>query len=163
MRREFVTTGNGGSNNLITFAANLPFGTQRFVSFNESNFLITILDPGDAPNITKGDIIYVTENQVRIQASVDSASGLTSGSVTLELPQTYFGTIPSGGAYPKLKLTATLEVTKAKPRLKTSVINKRIVVDSAGDRIIPFRGRDYDSETLTVFKLFDAFKLEICL
>ena len=159
LRREFVTTGNGGSNNLITFAANLPFGTQRFVSFNESNFLITILDPGDAPNITKGDIIYVTENQVKIQASVDSASGLTSGSVTLELPQTYFGTIPSGGAYPKLKLTATLEVTKAKPRLKTSVINKRIVVDSAGDRIIPFRGKDYDSETLTVSSYADAFKL----
>ena len=159
LRREFVTTGNGGSNNLITFAANLPFGTQRFVSFSESNFLITILDPGSAPNIVEGDIIYVTDKQVKIQASVDSASGLTSGSVTLELPQTYFGTIPSGGTYPKLKLTATLEVTKAKPRLKTSVINKRIVVDSAGDRIIPFRGKDYDTETLTVSSYADAFKL----
>ena len=159
LRREFVTTGNGGSNNLITFAANLPFGTQRFVSFSESNFLITILDPGDAPNIAKGDIIYVTENQVKIKASTDSASGLTSGSVTLELPETYFGTIPSGGSYPKLKLTATLEVSKAKPRLKTVVMNKRIVVDSAGDRVVPFRGKDYDSESLSVSSYADAFSL----
>ena len=58
LRREFVTTGNGGSNNLITFAANLPFGTQRFV-FSESN-LITILDPGDAPNIARGELSFMS-------------------------------------------------------------------------------------------------------
>ena len=39
--------------------------------------------------------------------------------------------------FPKLKLTATLEVSNAKPRLKTVVRNKRITVTSAGDRVVP--------------------------
>ncbi|MEK9699557.1 MAG: hypothetical protein VW270_27515, partial [Candidatus Poseidoniales archaeon] len=158
LRRDFVSTGAGGQG-AITFAAQLPFGTQRFVSFNESNFLVTVLDPGDAPDIVEGDVVYITDSQVTIKASVDSASGLTSGSVKLNLPADYFGTIPQGGTYPTLKLTATLEVTKAKPRLKTSVVNKRIVIDSSGDRIIPFRGRDYDSESLSVYSYADAYKL----
>lgn len=158
LRRDFVSTGAGGQG-AITFAAQLPFGTQRFVSFNESNFLVTVLDPGDAPDIVEGDIVYITDSQVTIKASVDSASGLTSGSVKLNLPADYFGTIPQGGTYPTLKLTATLEVSKAKPRLKTSVVNKRIVIDSSGDRIIPFRGRDYDSESLSVYSYADAYKL----
>ena len=158
LRRDFVSTGAGGQG-AITFAAQLPFGTQRFVSFNESNFLVTVLDPGDAPDIVEGDVVYITDSQVTIKASVDSASGLTSGSVKLNLPADYFGSIPQGGTYPTLKLTATLEVTKAKPRLKTSVVNKRIVIDSSGDRIIPFRGRDYDSESLSVYSYADAYKL----
>ena len=158
LRRDFVSTGAGGQG-AITFAAQLPFGTQRFVSFNESNFLVTVLDPGDAPDIVEGDVVYITDSQVTIKASVDSASGLTSGSVKLNLPADYFGSIPQGGTYPTLKLTATLEVSKAKPRLKTSVVNKRIVIDSSGDRIIPFRGRDYDSESLSVYSYADAYKL----
>ena len=158
LRRDFVSTGAGGQG-AITFAAQLPFGTQRFVSFNESNFLVTVLDPGNAPDIVEGDVVYITDSQVTIKASVDSASGLTSGSVKLNLPADYFGTIPQGGTYPTLKLTATLEVTKAKPRLKTSVVNKRIIIDSSGDRIIPFRGRDYDSESLSVYSYADAYKL----
>ena len=158
LRRDFVSTGAGGQG-VITFAAQLPFGTQRFVSFDESNFLVTVLDPGDAPDITGGDIIYITSSQVTIKASTDSASGLTSGSVKLNLPADYFGSIPTGGIYPTLKLTATLEVKKAKPRLKTSVVNRRIVVDSAGDRVIPLRGRDYDSEDLSVYSYADVYKL----
>jgi hypothetical protein len=158
LRRDFVATGVGGAG-VITFAAQLPFGTQRFVSFSEGNFLITVLDPGDAPDIAEGDIIYVTQDQVIIKASSDSASGLTSGSVMLNLASTYFGSIPSGGAYPTLKLTATLEVTKAKPRLKTAVVNKRIIIDSPGDMIIPFRGSDYDSESLAIYSYADVYKL----
>ena len=158
LRRDFVTTGVGGAGS-ITFAAQLPFGTQRFVSFSESNFLVTVLNPGDAPDIVKGDIVYITPEHVSIKASTDSASGLTSGSVSLNLPATYFGSIPIGGVYPTLKLTATLEVTKAKPRLKTAVVNKRIVIDSPGDKIIPFRGNDYDSESLQVYSYADAYKL----
>ena len=50
----------------------------------------------------------------------DAASGLTAGSVKLNLPATYFGNIPSGGSYPTLKLTVTLEVTKAKTKIKNS-------------------------------------------
>ena len=158
LRRDFVATGVGGAG-AITFAAQLPFGTQRFVSFSESNFLVTVLDPGDAPDIVEGDVIYITSDQVSIKASTDAASGLTSGSVKLNLSATYFGNIPSGGEYPTLKLTATLEVTKAKPRLKTAVVNKRIIIDSSGDNIIPLRGSDYDSESLTIYSYADVYKL----
>ena len=157
LRRDFISTGSGGSGS-ITFAAQLPFGTQRFVSFSESNFLITILDPGDAPDVAAGDIVYITSDQVEIKASTDAASGLTSGSVKLNLPANYFGSA-SYTTYPTLKLTATLEVSKAKPRLKTANLNKRIIVESAGDKVIPFRGRDYDTESLDVYSYADAFNL----
>jgi len=157
LRRDFISTGSGGSG-AITFAAQLPFGTQRFVSFSESNFLITILDPGDAPDVAAGDIVYITSDQVEIKASTDAASGLTSGSVKLNLPANYFGST-SYTTYPTLKLTATLEVTKAKPRLKTANLNKRIIVEALGDKIIPFRGRDYDTESLDVYSYADAFNL----
>ena len=42
-RRDFVTTASSGGGT-ITFAAQLPFGTQRFAAFSESNFIITVLD-----------------------------------------------------------------------------------------------------------------------
>ena len=158
LRRDFVTTGSA-SGGKITFASQLDFGTQRFVSFTESNFLITVLDKGSAPNIADGDVVYITSDQVSITSSVDSASGLTSGSVTLNLSDTYFGTMPANPTYPTLKLTATLEVTKAKPRLKTAVTNKRIVIDSAGDSVVPFRGKDYDTTSVSVYSYADAYKL----
>ena len=158
LRKDFVSTGTGGSGK-ITFSAPLPFGTQRFVSFSESNFIVTILDPGDAPDIAKGDIVYVTSDQVIIESSTDSATGLTAGSVKLDLPSTYFGGVGSYSTYPTLKLTATLEVTKAKPRLKSAITNKRIVIDSTGDSIIPFRGKDYDTESVEIYSYADAYKL----
>ncbi len=157
-RKDFVSPGSGGANG-ITFAAQLPYGTQRFVSFSQSNFLVTVLDPGDAPDVVAGDVIYVTSEQVEIAASTDSSSGLSSGSVTLKFSPDYFGAIPSSGTYPTLKLTATLEVNKAKPRLKTAVVNKRIVINSIGDRIIPLRGVDYDSEITTTNSYSDVYKL----
>ena len=88
LRRDFVSTGSGLTNGGFTFAAQLDFGTQRFVSFSESNFLITVIDPGTTSGsslISKGDVIYITSDQVSITSSVDAASGLTSGSVTLNL------------------------------------------------------------------------------
>ena len=157
-RRDFVTTATTGGGT-ITFAAQLPFGTQRFAAFTESNFVITVLDKGDATNIVEGDIIFVENDAVEISSSTDTGSGLTSGSISLNLPSNYFGTIPSNGTYPKLKLTATLEVSNAKPRLKTVVRNKRIVVASAGDRNVPFRGQDYDTEVVETLSYSDAFKL----
>ena len=163
LRRDFVSTGSGLTNGGFTFAAQLDFGTQRFVSFNESNFLITILDPGVTSGtslISKGDVLYITSDQVSITSSIDAASGLTSGSVTLNLPDNYFGPASSTyTAFPKFKLTATLEVTKAKPRLKTSIENKRIVVDSVGDRVIPLRGTDYDTTSTTVSTYADVYNL----
>ena len=157
-RRDFVTTATTGGGT-ITFAAQLPFGTQRFAAFSEENYIITVLDPGDAPDIIKGDIIYVPEDVVDISSATDTASGLTSGSISLQLSSSYFGTIPSNGTFPKLKLTATLEVSNAKPRLKTVVKNKRITVTSAGDRVVPLRGTDYDTEVVEILSYADAFKL----
>ena len=75
------------------------------------------------------------------------------------MPSTYFGTIPENGTYPKLKLTATLEVEDAKPRLKTA-ISKRIIIESSGDRVIPFRGTDYDNDVVEVLSYADAYKLK---
>jgi len=157
-RRDFVTTA-ASSGGLITFAAQLAFGTQRFATFTEENYIITVIDPGDAPNVHTGDIIYIDRDAVTIASSTDTASGLTAGSISLNLPSTYFGTIPSNGTFPKLKLTATLEVTDAKPRIKTSVEKRRIVVTSSGDRVIPFRGTNYDSEVVEVLSYSDAYKL----
>ena len=157
-RRDFVTTASSGGG-VITFAAQLPFGTQRFAAFSEENLIITVIDPGDAPDIVKGDIIFLEEDDVEITSSTDTSSGLTSGSISLQLPTTYFGTIPSNGTFPKLKLTATLEVSNAKPRLKTVVRNKRITVTSAGDRVVPLRGTDYDTEVVEILSYSDAFKL----
>ena len=157
-RKDFVTTASAGGG-IITFAAQLPFGTQRFASYSEENVMVTVIDPGDAPDIVEGDIIYLTEDNVEISSSTDTASGLTSGSISLQLPSTYFGSIPNNGTYPKLKLTATLEVENAKPRLKTVVENKRITVSSAGDRVVPLRGTDYDSEAVEILSYSDAFKL----
>nr|BAR29100.1 strucutural protein [uncultured Mediterranean phage uvMED] len=158
-RRDFVTTASSGGG-VITFAAQLPFGTQRFARFSEENLIITVIDPGDAPDIVKGDIIFLQEDDVEITSSTDTSSGLTSGSISLQLPTTYFGTIPSNGTFPKLKLTATLEVSNAKPRLKTVVRNKRITVTSAGDRVVPLRGTDYDTEVVEILSYSDAFKLK---
>ncbi len=158
-RRDFVTTA-ASSGGVITFAAQLPFGTQRFAAFTEENYIITVLDPGDAPNVHTGDIVYIDKDAVEITSSTDTASGLTAGSISLQLPTAYFGTIPANGTYPKLKLTATLEVENAKPRLKTSVENRRIVVTSAGDRVIPFRGIDYDSEVVETLSYSDAYRLK---
>ena len=157
-RRDFVTTAST-SGGTITFAAQLPFGTQRFARFTEENYIITVLDPGDAPNIASGDIVYIPEDAVEISSSTDTASGLTSGSISLQLTSDYFGTIPSNGSFPKLKLTATLEVSNAKPRLKTAVRNKRITIVASGDRVIPLRGSDYDSEVIETLSYSDVFKL----
>ena len=49
-RRDFVATASA-SGGTITFAAQLPFGTQRFAAFTEENYIITVLNKGDAPDI----------------------------------------------------------------------------------------------------------------
>ena len=166
-RRDFVA-GGSQSGGIITFAAQLPFGTQSFAPFTEENYILTVLDSGDAQNdlIENGDIVYIDPEFVEIRSATDISSGLTSGSIQLNLPNTYFSslskeTITANNNYvaPKLKLTATLEVTNAKPRLKTAIKNKRIVVSSSGDRVIPFRGTDYDNASTDVLSYSDAYKL----
>ena len=160
VRRDFVLETTGTSS--LTFKAQLAFGTQRFATYSEENFVITVLDPKSAgpsgTNILKtGDVLYVPEEYVNIASTTSSTSGLTSGSVTINLPSNYFGSI--GSDFPTLKLSATLFVTKAKPRLKTSIKNRRIVVTSAGDRVIPLRGKNYDTEEIGAKTYSDVYKL----
>lgn len=157
IRRDFVTTGSDAGGN-ITFAAQLDFGTQRFVSFNERDFLITVLDAGDSDRVSTGDVVYVSEDFVNIQNTTDETSGLSSGSITLSFPQNYFGNNVSN--FPKLKLTATIEISKGRPKLKTAVKNKRIIIRSAGDRVLPLRGIDYDSDSTESFTYSDVFAIK---
>jgi len=157
-RRDFVATGSssGGS---LTFAAQLPYGTQRFVSFTKNNYVMTVLDPGvgDVVNFQKGDIVYIRDEYIDIENSTDESSGLVAGTATITFPTDYFGENMS--TYPKVKLTASLEVSKAKPKLKTSVKNKRIIVTSSNDNVIPLRGNDYDSGDIGIFSYSDVYKL----
>ena len=190
-RRDFITTSSSASGN-ITFAAQLPFGTQRFAPFSQENFLVTVLETGVAEHaldasgtlqlfggpLKKGDIVYVDPKYVTI---AQSDSNLTAGSVTINFPENHFGdidalrtalevraanpqvgdpefTLPTSN-FPKMKLTATLEVSKAKPRLKTSILNKQIIVQSSGTTVVPFRGQELDGETIQITSYSDVFKL----
>ena len=156
-RRDFVATGTSSGGN-ITFAAQLDFGTQRFVEFNEKDFIITILDKGDSDKVETGDVIYIQDDFVTILNTTDETSGLSSGSITLTFPTNYFGSNVTN--FPKLKLTATIEISKGRPKLKTAVRNRRIIIRAAGDRVIPLRGINYDDESTESFSYSDAFAIK---
>ena len=157
-RRDFVIEASSSGGNL-TFAAQLPFGTQRFVRYTKENYIFTVLDKGNSTVVEDGDILYIDDSFVSIDTSTDATSGLTSGSLKLTLPDDFFGQ-NAIAPYPKLKLTATLEVKKSKPRLKTSIKNKRIVISAAGDRNVPLRGFDYDTEDTQSFSYSDVYNLK---
>ena len=148
IRRDFITT-SSTSGGQITFSAQLKFGTQQFIDFRESNFLLTVLDKGNSDTgLENGDIMYITGDQV---------SALSSGGVSITLDNLTFRSDASSASNVVLKLTATIEVTKASPKTKTAIRNKRIVVVSSGDKVIPFRGYDYDAKTADVVSYADAF------
>ncbi len=155
-RKDFITEASASGGN-ITFTAQLPFGTQRFAKFTKENFVMTVLSPGSATNVETGDVIYLTEDNIITDNTTDIASGLNAGSVKVNLPAAFFGA--SSEPFPILKLSATLELSKARPRIKTSVSNKRILIKSAGDRVVPLRGEDFDSEATIVTTYSDAYKL----
>ena len=223
-RRDFIATSSSG-NGSLTFAAQLPFGTQRFTDFDSENFLVTILDPGicihgltersstldvgtqgqpgylttdfevvlNSGSIVSGDIAYVNPEYVSFAQSTLSTGALTAGSVSVNFPENHFGDIGEivnsfnteiayyeslstltqtqldrlnllrssipNITFPTLKLSATLEVSKAKPRLKTAVRNKQIIVQSGGTQLVPFRGQDLDGETINIVSYSDVFKL----
>lgn len=164
-RRDFITTASTSGGN-ITFAAQLPYGTQRFASFTEENFILTVLDKKSATtynnvsggeSVESGDIIYLKKDQVTISNSTSTDNALlTAGSVSIDLPASFFGTNTD---FPILKLTATLEVTKSRPRLKTAFTNKKVLVISPGDRVVPIRGIDYDSNSSDVLSYSDVYKV----
>ena len=148
IRRDFVTT-SSTSGGQITFSAQLKFGTQQFIDFRESNFLLTILDKGNADTgLENGDVMYITGGQV---------SALSSGGVSITLDNLTFRSDATSASNVVLKLTATIEVTKASPKTKTAIRNKRIVVVSSGDKVIPLRGYDYDAKTADIVSYADAF------
>jgi len=156
-RKDFITEASGSGGN-ITFTAQLPFGTQRFSAFSPENFVMTVLDPGSSTNVSRGDVIYLTDTDIITSNTTDVTSGLNAGSVQVSLPAEFFGT--SSEPFPKLKLSATLELSKARPRIKTSVKNKRVLIKSVGDRIVPIRGEDFDSEDTSVETYSDVYKLK---
>jgi len=160
IRKDFVSE-LAAAGSTVTFSAQLTSGTQRFARYNEENFIITVLDAGDSTAVNTGDIIYIDEQYVQINSNVITSTEVTSGSLVITLPNSFFQGEGQGAlaVYPKLKLTATIEIDKARPRLKTAIRNKRLSVVSGGDRIIPFRGTDYDAETIEVLTYSDAFKL----
>lgn len=163
-RRDFIVTASTSGGN-ITFAAQLPYGTQRFANFTENNFILTVLDKKSSTTynsisggetVESGDIIYLKEDQVSVTNTSDSTTNLTAGTVTISLPSSFFGTNTN---FPILKLTATVEVSKARPRLKTAYKNKRVLVVSPGDRVVPIRGLDYDSNSTDILSYSDVFKI----
>ena len=156
IRKDFVTTG-ASNGSFITFSAQLDYGTQRFTTFNKNTFLVSVLNGGNSPLVSTGDILYIDPKYVQQQQSTSTSSGITTGSFTLNLPSGFFGNISTN--FPKLKLSATIEVSNGKPKLKTAVKNKRIVIKSSGDRIIPLRGQDYDSEDVNVLSYADVYKI----
>ena len=159
-KRDFIATGSG-TGGPITFAAQLPYGTQRFVSFTPENYIATVLDPGEGTslNYNSGDTVVIKPEYVTLTSSTDETSGLVAGSITIEFPESYFGTGLT--TFPRIKLLATLEVSKAKPKLKTFVQNKRIVITPSNDKVIPLRGTDYDSTSGTqVSSYADVYKLK---
>ena len=157
-RRDFIldTSTSGGK---LTFKANLEYGTQKFVPFTENNFVITVHDKGNATKCDTGDIIYIPADTVKVISSVDASTGLTAGSVSVTLPDNYFGSLSGGTEYPKLKLSATLELTKARPRLKTIIRDKRIVINPNKDNVIPLRGQDQQSSEIKTLSYSDVLKV----
>jgi hypothetical protein len=156
-RRDFVATGSS-SGGTITFAAQLDFGTQRFVEFNEKDFVVTVLDKGDSDKVETGDVVFLRPEYVNILNTTDQTSGLSSGSITIGFPSNYFGSNVSN--FPKLKLTATIQISKGRPKLKTSIPDRRIVIRTSGDRVIPLRGINYDDESTESFSYSDVYAIK---
>jgi len=156
-RRDFVTIASTSGGN-ITFAAQLPYGTQRFAPFSKENFILTVLDKKSSTTVQDGDIIFLKEDQITIQNSIISETGgVTAGSISINLPSGFFGTTSN---FPILKLTSTVEVLKARPRLKTFYKDKRVLIITPGDKVIPIRGVDLSTTSDEVVSYSDVVKIK---
>ena len=87
----------------------------------------------------------------------DQVNELSSGGVSITLDNLIFRSDASSASNVVLKLSATIEISKASPKTKTPIRNKRIVVVSSGDKVVPFRGYDYDEKTAQIISYSDAF------
>lgn len=154
-KRDFITTATTETN-IITFEAKLPFGTQKFAPFTEENYLLTVLDPGGT-NCKIGDIIYLNPDNISINSEVNN--DLTSGSFQIKVNRSLFTSSSEITTPPILKLTATIISRDNKPKTKTFISNKRIIITNYGDPIIPLRGTDYDTNEPTIISYSDIVKI----
>ncbi len=167
-RRQFIENVTvSGTDNTVTFSANLDFGQQEFAPFNRQDYILEVYSSGATTTrygsatgeiVKDGDLLYIDESMVQIQ---NSASTNNAGAISIVLPEDYF--VQSGSlnlSDLKLKLSVTIKTSKAKPKLKTAVKNKRIsLTGDIDNEIIPLRGDDYDNPTGQVKSFSDVYKL----
>ena len=167
-RKQFIESVTiDGVDNTVSIAAQLDYGQQQFAPFSPEDYVLEVYTVGSntiryggsgGEVVIEGDILYIDSSMVSVTSG---ASENNAGALTVKLPLNYFW--QSGGLQltgVKLKLTATIETSKAKPKLKTSVINKRISINADLDNdIIPLRGDDYDNPTGQVKSYSDVYKL----
>ena len=167
-RRQFIESVSiDGTTNEISVAAQLDFGQQQFAPFSQSDFTIEVYNVGATTTrygsstgdvVRDGDILYIDNSMVEITSGTSTNN---AGSLSIKLPAGYFyqaGTLNLADM--KLKITCTIETSKAKPKLKTVEENKRISIASDLDNeIIPLRGDDYDNPTGQVKSFSDVFRL----
>ena len=167
-RKQFIESVTvDGTTNEISIAAQLDFGQQQFTNFNNQDYILEIYTVGATTTrygsatgdiVRDGDIIYLDDEMVTVSSG---SSTNVAGSITIKLPAGFFhqsGSLNLSDM--KLKLSATVETSKAKPKLKTIVRNNRISIASDLDNeIIPIRGDNYDNPTGTVNSFSDVFKL----
>ena len=167
-RRQFIESVTiDGTTNEINVAAQLDFGQQQFAPFSESDYIIEVYNVGATTTrygsatgdiVRDGDILYIDSSMINITSGNSTNN---AGSIDIKLPSGYFyqsGTLNLSDM--KLKITCTVETSKAKPKLKTSARNKRISIASDLDNeIIPLRGDDYDNPTGQVKSYSDVYRL----
>ena len=167
-RRQFIESVTiNGSDNTVSIAAQLDYGQQQFVPFSQGDYVLEVYEAGTSTVrygsatgelIKDGDLLYLDASMVDVTSG---SSTNNAGALTITLPEGY---LYEGGGLSltnlKLKISATIETTKAKPKLKTSVKNKRIVLTADLDNdVIPLRGDDYDNPTGQVKSFSDVYKL----
>ena len=167
-RRQFIESVTiDGVNNTVSIAAQLDYGQQQFVPFSQGDYVLEVYESGTdtvrynsatGDVVTDGDLLFLDASMVSVTSG--SASN-NAGSLSIILPDGYF--YQSGGLQltnMKLKINATIETSKAKPKLKTAVKNKRISLTADLDNdILPLRGDDYDNPTGQVKSYSDVYRL----
>ena len=167
-RKQFIEPVTiDGTNNTVSIAAQLDYGQQQFVPFSQGDYVIEVYESGtdtirygslNGDVVQDGDLLYIDSSMVSVTSG---SSTNNAGSLVITLPENYFvqsGNLQLTGM--KLKMNATIETTKAKPKLKTATKNKRISLTADLDNtIIPLRGDDYDNPTGQVKSFSDVYNL----
>ena len=169
-RRQFIESVTiDGVTNSVSIAAQLDYGQQQFVPFSQGDYVLEVYDAGDNQGsirygstngalVKTGDLLYIDSSMINISSG---SSTNNAGSLQINLPDGYFwqsGSLSLTNM--KLKVNATIETSKAKPKLKTATKNNRISITADLDNeIIPLRGDNYDNPTGQVKSFSDVYKL----